>query len=196
MSPHCASGDERRLLLVNYHDDTNRALRRMLQMNGYEVDTAGTLADGRRTLEERRYGLLLCRNAMPDGDGPELIAFAWTRYGLPAIAISGALTPEKMAARCHPDALRGVLWMPFTRDDLLLAVAKGLGRPDIAGPDEHGHYHVVPPTSCPDCRGAGEIALLVTRRPCTRCNGRGVLYSGWQATTGVTPDISAPARTA
>ena len=175
MSPHCATGDERRLLLVNYHDDTNRVLQRMLRMSGYEVDTAGTLADGRRTLAERRYGLLLCRNAMPDGDGPELIAFAWTRYALPALAISGALTPEKMAARCHPDALRGVLWMPFTRDDLLLAVAKGLGRRDIAGPDEHGHYRVVPPTPCPDCHGAGEVALLVSRRPCARCDGRGVL---------------------
>jgi len=26
---------------------------------------------------------------------------------------------------------------------------------------------------CPECRGSGVIALLVTSRPCTRCDGRG-----------------------
>jgi CheY-like chemotaxis protein len=196
MSPKPATGDEQRLLLVNCHDDTTRVLQRMLQMNGYVVDTADTLEEGCRKLEERRYGLLLCRNAMPDGEGPELIEFAWTRYALPAVAITGALTPAKMAARCNPDALRGVLWMPFSRDDQLLAVAKGLGRPDIAGPDEHGHYRVVPPTSCPDCHGTGEIALLVTRRPCARCVGRGAVYCESQVPTRVTRDTSAPARTA
>ena len=174
MSPKSTDGP--RLLLVNHHDDTNRLLERMLRLNGYDLDAAATLADGLSRLEERRYGLLLCRNAMPDGDGPELIELAWTRFAVPAVAITGALTPEKMAARCHPEALRGVLWMPFTRDDLLLAVAKGLGRRDFAGPDEHGHYRVVPPTPCPDCHGAGEIALLVTRRKCPRCAGNGKVF--------------------
>jgi DNA-binding NtrC family response regulator len=174
MSPK--SANDQRLLLVNHHDDTNRLLERLLRLNGYDVDVVGTLAEGRRKLPERRYGLLLCRNAMPDGYGPELIEFAWTRYALPAVAITGALTPEKMAARCHPDALRGVLLMPFTRDDLLLAVAKGLGREDIAGPDKDGHYRVLPATPCPECRGAGEVALLVSRRRCSRCAGRGVIF--------------------
>jgi DNA-binding NtrC family response regulator len=175
MSPTPTDGA--RLLLVNHHDDMNRLLGRMLRLSGYDVDTAATLEEGLRKLEEQRYGLLLCRNAMPDGEGPELIEFAWTRFAVPAVAITGALTPEKMAARCHPDAIRGVLWMPFNRDDLLLAVAKGLGRPDIAGPDEHGHYRVLPQVPCPDCRGAGEVALLVTRRPCSRCAGRGMVSS-------------------
>ena len=194
MSPK--SADDPRLLLVNHHDDTNRVLERMLRLNGYHLDTAATLEEGRCKLEERRYALLLCRNAMPDGEGPELINFAWTRYALPSVAITGALTPAKMAARCHPDALRGVLWMPFTRDDLLLAVAKGLGRPDVAGPDEDGHYRIIPPSPCPDCHGAGEIALLVTRRSCPRCAGTGVVYSATDVTQRVTRGISAPVRTA
>jgi CheY-like chemotaxis protein len=197
MGLHSSTADgERRLLLVNCYDDMTRVLQRMLQMDGYDVDTAGTLDAGRVLLEQRPYGLLLCRNAMPDGEGPALIEFAWSRYALPAVAITGALTPEKMAARCHPDALRGVLYMPFTRDDLLLAVAKGLGRPDIAGPDERGHYRVIPATSCPDCHGAGQIALLVTRRPCPRCAGRGLLYQGSETANRTTGDTSAPVRSA
>src|SRR3954463_13105090 len=100
MSPK--STDGARLLLVNHHDDTNRLLERMLRLSGYDVDTAVTLEEGCRKLEEGRDALLLCRNAMPDGEGPELIEFAWTRFAVPAVAITGALTPEKMAARCHP----------------------------------------------------------------------------------------------
>lgn len=194
MSPK--SANDPRLLIVNYHDDTNRVLERMLRFNGYHVDAAATLAEGRRKLEEQTYALLLCRNAMPDGRGPELIEFAWTRYKLPALAITGALTPAEMTARCQPEALRGVLYLPFSREDLLLAVAKGLGRPDVAGPDEHGHYRIVPPTPCPDCRGAGEIALLVSRRSCPRCAGRGVVYPEFEVARRVTRDTSAPARTA
>jgi CheY-like chemotaxis protein len=194
MSPK--SSGEPRLLLANYHDDMNRMLERMLRLESYDVAVATTLEEARVLLEERTYALLLSRNAMPDGEGPELIDFAWKRYALPAVAITGALAPAKMAARCHPDALRGVLWMPFSCEDLFFAVAKGLGRPDIAGPDAMGHYRVVPPVSCPNCRGGGETALLVTRTKCPCCAGRGVVYPETDVTMRLTQDTSAPARTA
>jgi response regulator of citrate/malate metabolism len=46
----------------------------MLQFDGYDVGIATTLEQARVMLEERTCALLLSRNAMPDGEGPELIA--------------------------------------------------------------------------------------------------------------------------
>jgi len=41
---------------------------------------------------------------------------------------------------------------------------------------------------CPECRGGGVIALLVTSRPCTRCDG-----TGWAEPTAELPEPQAPA---
>lgn len=36
-----------------------------------------------------------------------------------------------------------------------------------------------PHTVCPDCSGLGELALFVSREPCQRCSGSGLLLDAW-----------------
>jgi len=157
--------------MVNYDRDSLQMMGCLLWLNGYDSELADGVQLAERLLGSNSYSLLVCRNAMPDGDGPSLIKYAWERFAIPAIAVTGTLTAEQMAARVVPDALRGVLVLPATQKQLLMAVAKALGRSDV-GP-HHRQYSDYAGRTCPDCKGTGQVLLLVNRKPCVTCGGDG-----------------------
>ncbi len=77
-----------RILLVDDHVQTVRALRSLLVAKGHQVTTAGTLADARRACEGPPFDLMLCDLGLPDGDGRELAAVA-RACGVRAVAVTG-----------------------------------------------------------------------------------------------------------
>jgi hypothetical protein len=62
--------------------------------------------------------------------------------------------------------------IPFTHKAMLDAIAAALGRSN-AGPTQATYADAVRPQRCPECRGRGQIELLVRRVPCKRCGGVG-----------------------
>jgi CheY-like chemotaxis protein len=166
-----------RVLIVNHDRDGSLAMGCVLWLNGYHPECIETIAEAGRRLGTRRYALLVCRNAMPDGDGSDLIRHAWADCGVPAVAVTQTLTREQMAARVACAGLRGVLVLPAaTQKTLLLAVANALGRADV-GPAYPGYIQARGPQPCPDCRGTGNVTLLVHRTTCSRCGGDGTIVS-------------------
>ena len=143
------------VLILNYHTDSNRAFIRILKSRGIVAEAAETAGRALEMAAERKYRLLLCRYANCLNEGVDLIAEFWKRFHVPGVLMTGTLTAEKAAQRILPEAYRGALIMPFRVEDLVETVRRAIAR------------------KCPDCRGKGEVVLLVSRKPCLRCGGTG-----------------------
>lgn len=78
-----------RILLIEDHADTARALTRLLQSRGYEMRAANSVASGLAAAREERFDLFLCDLGLPDGTGFDFIAQAKAIVDTPAIALTG-----------------------------------------------------------------------------------------------------------
>jgi PAS domain S-box-containing protein len=78
-----------RLLLIEDHADTARALTRLLESRGYEIHSANSVAAGLKAVQEQKFDLFLCDLGLPDGTGFDFIAKARAIVDTPAIALTG-----------------------------------------------------------------------------------------------------------
>jgi CheY-like chemotaxis protein len=86
---------------VDDHEDTNRAMKRLLERLGYEVATAGTVSGALAAAQGEKFDLLISDIGLPDGSGLELMqALSEARGGAPlkGIALSGFGMEEDIAA--------------------------------------------------------------------------------------------------
>lgn len=78
-----------RVLCVDDHADTCRMLGRALELDGYLVDTAGSVAEARAKLASAvHYDVLVCDLQLPDGNGWDLMAEASACQTV-GVAVSG-----------------------------------------------------------------------------------------------------------
>ncbi|HEX8522307.1 MAG TPA: response regulator [Tepidisphaeraceae bacterium] len=78
-----------RILLVDDHADTNRAMKRLLERLGYEVSTADSVASALAAAESVPFDLLISDIGLPDGSGLELIEQLRKKRPVKGIALSG-----------------------------------------------------------------------------------------------------------
>src|SRR5207247_2628327 len=78
-----------RLLLVEDHADTARALVRLLESRGYKVASAATVSAALESIESDHFDLLLCDLGLPDGTGFDVIQKVRRTHDIPAIALTG-----------------------------------------------------------------------------------------------------------
>jgi CheY-like chemotaxis protein/anti-sigma regulatory factor (Ser/Thr protein kinase) len=78
-----------KLLLVEDHADTARALVRLLESRGYEVSSVGSVASAWEAIERNKFDLLLCDLGLPDGTGLDLIERLRKTRDTPAVALTG-----------------------------------------------------------------------------------------------------------
>ena len=79
-----------RILLVDDHEDTNRAMQRLLQRLGYDVQTAHTVQAALSAADaDRPFDLLISDIGLPDGSGLELMEQLLKRRPIKGIALSG-----------------------------------------------------------------------------------------------------------
>jgi PAS domain S-box-containing protein len=81
--------DKVRLLLVEDHTDTARALTRLLGHRGFIVEAVPTVATALEAVERSHFDLLLCDLGLPDGTGIHLIEEVRKNRQTPAIALTG-----------------------------------------------------------------------------------------------------------
>ncbi|HTB80744.1 MAG TPA: response regulator [Opitutaceae bacterium] len=79
----------RRILLVEDHLPTSRALMLLLTRRNYEVVTAPSLAEARAIAGREKFDLLISDIGLPDGSGYELMAELHSRHRLVGIALTG-----------------------------------------------------------------------------------------------------------
>jgi PAS domain S-box-containing protein len=81
--------DRIKLLLVEDHTDTARALVRLLETRGYDIRSVPSVATGLRALDHDEFDLLLCDLGLPDGTGMDFIEKVRKTRQTPAIALTG-----------------------------------------------------------------------------------------------------------
>ena len=86
-----------KILLVEDHSDTSRALVRLLNRQGYEVATADSVASGLEAVRHEKFNLLVCDIGLPDGTGFQLIEEVRKHSRTPALALSGFGMEEDVA---------------------------------------------------------------------------------------------------
>jgi PAS domain S-box-containing protein len=78
-----------RLLIVEDHGDTARALARLLENRGFTTKIASSVTTALETIEREEFDLLLCDLGLPDGTGMDLIRKVRESRQTPAIALTG-----------------------------------------------------------------------------------------------------------
>ena len=78
-----------RLLLVEDHEPTRKAVLKLLAARNFEVCAAGSVADAWALVEDARFDLVVSDIGLPDGDGFLLMRELQDRYGLRGIALTG-----------------------------------------------------------------------------------------------------------
>jgi PAS domain S-box-containing protein len=78
-----------RILLVEDHADTARALSRLLSSRNYQVKAETTVAAALAAVKSEKFDILLCDLGLPDGTGMDFVAAARKFSKAPAIALTG-----------------------------------------------------------------------------------------------------------
>jgi len=76
-------------LLIEDHPSTLKAVTKLLQSCGHQVDGFASMAEGLRAAEANQYDLLISDLGLPDGSGYELMQQLGSKYDLRGIALSG-----------------------------------------------------------------------------------------------------------
>lgn len=86
--PAVASEHPRRILVVDDHEDTCLGMKLLLTRRGYDVRTAGTVAEAIALARAEKFDLLLSDLGLPDGTGHDIMN-AVRASGLTGVALSG-----------------------------------------------------------------------------------------------------------
>ena len=78
-----------RILIVDDHESTLRAMAKLLYGAGHEVRTATNIERAMHVAEQERFDLLVSDLGLPDGSGFALMRTLHERYGIQGIAVSG-----------------------------------------------------------------------------------------------------------
>lgn len=117
-----------RILVVDDEIGIRQGCQRALIPRGHSVDTVSDLTTARRALEGQPFELLLLDVMLPDGSGLDLIEeiLGQDSYAI-CIVMTGFGTVE-MAVEAIRRGAYDFLSKPFTSDELVLAVERGIER--------------------------------------------------------------------
>ncbi len=87
--PTAALRETTRILLVEDHADTARALSRLLENRGYKVEVVTSVASALEAIQREKFDLLLCDLGLPDGTGIDFIEQVRRTSSTPAVALTG-----------------------------------------------------------------------------------------------------------
>jgi DNA-binding NtrC family response regulator len=106
-----------RILLVDDDDLIRTVVAERLKRRGYEVNTAGCLADARRTLARSHPDAALLDIRLPDGNGTELLEELNSDDDVPCVMITAHATIES-AVEALKKGAEDYLEKPFSLDRL------------------------------------------------------------------------------
>jgi DNA-binding NtrC family response regulator len=116
------------LLVVEDHDDTRIALKKLLERQGYRVSTAATAKEALSALTREQIDVLLADIGLPDRSGIELMREARVlRPCLCGIAMTGH-DEQQYSCACMEAGFAGFLQKPVPFDKLLTALKESCNR--------------------------------------------------------------------
>jgi signal transduction histidine kinase len=115
-----------RLLVIDDEQGIRDGCRRVLEPEGYQVETAGTIAAGRAAIQSGEYALVLLDVMMPDGKGIDLLETIQQRDPDTVAAIITGYATVELAVEALKEGAYDFIPKPFSGDLLLLTVERGL----------------------------------------------------------------------
>jgi len=126
MAPESAT-----ILLVEDDQSLGQLLAEELEMDGYSVVRAATVANARQTLREQRPALIVSDLRLPDGDGMQVLAFQQAEHpGIPFIVITAFGTVDQAVEALKAGA-DDFLTKPLSTDHLRLKINRLLAQADV-----------------------------------------------------------------
>jgi CheY-like chemotaxis protein len=122
-----------RILLVEDHADTARALKRLLSQRGHAVLIAPSVSDALRLAAEHPIDLVISDVGLPDGTGLELMRDLRSRYDLRGIALTG-YGMEQDIRNTQDAGFSEHLTKPIDAEQLAAAIDRlgACSKPDLA----------------------------------------------------------------
>jgi CheY-like chemotaxis protein len=108
-----------KILFVEDNANTARAMKAMLEMRGYLIDTAASVADALNSLRANEYDLLISDMTLPDGTGYDVLAKS--PAPIRAIALSGYATQADQA-KALASGFTDFIAKPFKTEELIAAI--------------------------------------------------------------------------
>ena len=148
-----------RVLVVEDDKEIRALVKSSLEVEGFEVLTAVSLAEAQRIIANAKPELIILDLGLPDGDGAELVLSVRKEQNLPIIIIS-ARDQEAQKIRLLDAGADDYLSKPFGVQELLARIRVALRHRGRSGHEANGggqrgpacHRHL---SSSHDCRGAG-----------------------------------------
>jgi len=116
------------ILVIDDELGIREGCRRALEPEGFTVETAATIQEGRRKIQEGDFDLVLLDVMMPDGRGIDLLGPIYEKDpDTVCVIITGYATVE-LAVEAIKRGAYDFISKPFTADLLLMTVNQGLER--------------------------------------------------------------------
>ena len=115
-----------RILVIDDEEGIRRGCRRALEPQGFGVETAVSLQDGRAKLQSDQFALILLDVMLPDGRGIELLPAIHERDPETIVIIVTGYATVELAVEAIKRGAYDFISKPFTADLLLMTVNQGL----------------------------------------------------------------------
>jgi DNA-binding NtrC family response regulator len=120
-----------RILVVDDEKSIQEFLRLLLEEGGYEVTTASSMEEGRKTFFEDSFDLVLCDIIMPDGNGLDLLQEMKAHNIRSSVIMMTAYTSTKSAIDAMKRGAYDYISKPFDVEELKVIVQKALEKTEL-----------------------------------------------------------------
>ena len=120
-----------RILVVDDEKSIQDFLRLLLEEGGYEVTTASSMEQGRKTFFEDSFDLVLCDIIMPDGNGLDLLREMKTHNIRSSVIMMTAYTSTKSAIEAMKRGAYDYISKPFDVEELKVVIEKALEKTEL-----------------------------------------------------------------
>jgi DNA-binding NtrC family response regulator len=114
------------VLVVDDEKNVAELLKDILEDEGFEVDTAHSLKEGKEKLKTNDYDIILLDIWLPDGDGIELIPFIKKQSPLTKIIMISGHANIPIAVKSLKEGAFDFLEKPISTDNLLAVIDKAV----------------------------------------------------------------------
>ncbi|GEM_PF-3420017 len=115
-----------RILLIEDFEDTVRIIKRLLERNGYQVETAFTINEAKRLLETTILDAIILDINLPDGSGLDFLKDLRKIYPDTPVIMLTAYTELENAVRSLQEGVDDFIPKPFDNSYLIHSIAKAV----------------------------------------------------------------------
>lgn len=117
--------NQNKILIVEDDEQISYFICYALGNEHYEYETASSIAEAKKIMEEEQIAMMILDLGLPDGDGKELIAFVREKSNMPIIVVS-ARDREDEKVKALDAGADDYLTKPFSATELMARVRVAL----------------------------------------------------------------------